>query len=85
LQEDIYDNLTEPSEEEEDMLDQAFGLTSTSRLGCQIFLNKSFDGMVVQLPSATRNFYVVRFVLFRKRFLSHPLRTRMDIYQSRTK
>ena len=41
------------------MLDQAFGLTSTSRLGCQIHLEKKYDGMVVTLPSATRNFYVV--------------------------
>jgi len=41
------------------MLDQAFGLTSTSRLGCQIKLNKKdHDDMVVKGPSATRNFYV---------------------------
>ncbi len=31
-----FDRLGEPSEEEEDMLDLAFGLTHTSRLGCQI-------------------------------------------------
>ena len=40
-------------------VDQAFGLTCTSRLGCQICLNKSHDNMEVTLPSATRNFYVV--------------------------
>lgn len=40
------------------MLDLVFGLTSTSRLGCQIILDKSHDGMTVQLPAATRNFYV---------------------------
>ena len=54
----VYNNLPEPSEEEEDMLDLAFGLTSTSRLGCQIILDKSHEGMTIQLPSATRNFYV---------------------------
>ena len=32
---DWYDRLDEPKEEEEDMLDLAFGLTHTSRLGCQ--------------------------------------------------
>ena len=35
----FFDNLPEPSEEEEDMLDLAFGLTHTSRLGCQIIIN----------------------------------------------
>lgn len=30
----IYDSLEEPCEEEEDLLDLAFGLTHTSRLGC---------------------------------------------------
>ena len=39
--------------------DQAFGLTGTSRLGCQICLEKKHDGMLVTLPKATRNFYVV--------------------------
>ena len=31
-----FDVLPKPEEEEEDMLDLAFGLTDTSRLGCQI-------------------------------------------------
>jgi len=59
LPEDIYDHLPDPSEDEEDMLDQAFGLTSTSRLGCQIKLNKKdHDNILIKIPSATRNFYV---------------------------
>jgi ferredoxin-2, mitochondrial len=37
------------------MLDLAFGLTETSRLGCQIKMNKDIDGIVVKLPSMTRN------------------------------
>ena len=59
MEETIYDNLPEPTEVEEDMLDQAFGLTSTSRLGCQIVLEEKHDGMIVKIPAATRNFYVV--------------------------
>ena len=55
LEQDIYDSLQEPSEEEEDMLDLAFGLTHTSRLGCQVILTKELDGMRIKLPSATRN------------------------------
>lgn len=37
------------------MLDLAFGLTETSRLGCQIKMSKEIDGIVVKLPSMTRN------------------------------
>ncbi|KAF6211874.1 hypothetical protein GE061_012390 [Apolygus lucorum] len=40
-----------PSEEENDMLDLAYGLTDTSRLGCQIQLSKQLDGLEVQLPA----------------------------------
>lgn len=50
-----YDKLDTASEAEEDMLDLAFGLTHTSRLGCQIIMSNDLDGLVVQLPSATRN------------------------------
>ena len=50
-----YGRLREASEEEEDMLDLAFNLTRTSRLGCQIVVTEELDGLVVQLPVATRN------------------------------
>jgi 2Fe-2S ferredoxin len=47
--------LAAPTEDEEDMLDLAFGLEKTSRLGCQIVITEALDGLVVRLPSATRN------------------------------
>ncbi|THH03251.1 hypothetical protein EW145_g6400 [Phellinidium pouzarii] len=53
-----YDLLPEPEDDENDMLDMAFGLTDTSRLGCQVKLRKELDGIVCTLPSATRNMYV---------------------------
>lgn len=53
-----FELLQEPLEEEEDMLDLAFGLTQTSRLGCQIIMTEELDGLVVKLPSATRNMMV---------------------------
>src|SRR5271165_1178861 len=53
-----YDRLAPPSEEEEDMLDFASGLTRTSRLGCQIVMDKNLDGMEVSLPSQVRNMAV---------------------------
>jgi 2Fe-2S ferredoxin len=50
-----YDMLSQPSEDEEDMLDLAFGLTSTSRLGCQIIMTKELDGLTLRVPDETRN------------------------------
>ena len=55
LEERIYNFLNEPLEEEEDMLDLAFNLTHTSRLGCQIILTKELDGIRIKIPFATRN------------------------------
>jgi len=53
---DIWiDRLPEPSEDEEDMLDLAAGLTRTSRLGCQIEITEALDGLVVRLPKNVRN------------------------------
>jgi ferredoxin, 2Fe-2S len=53
-----FERLNEPTEDEEDMLDLAFGLTHTSRLGCQIIMTEELDGLTVSLPSATRNMMV---------------------------
>lgn len=50
-----YDQLPEPSEEEEGMLDFALDATETSRLCCQIVLTEELDGLVVTLPNATLN------------------------------
>ena len=47
--------LAKASEDDEDMLDLAFGLEKTSRLGCQIVMSEALDGLVVRLPAATRN------------------------------
>lgn len=52
---EFYDMLKEPSEDEEDMLDLAFGLTPTSRLGCQITMTKELDGLTLTVPDETRN------------------------------
>ena len=52
---DWFRRLTPASEDEEDMLDLAFGLTKTSRLGCQITITEALDGLVVRLPASTRN------------------------------
>ena len=51
----FYDLLESPSEDEEDMLDLAFGLTLTSRLGCQIIVTDALDGLVLRVPKNSRN------------------------------
>ncbi|MBK9255147.1 MAG: 2Fe-2S iron-sulfur cluster binding domain-containing protein [Saprospiraceae bacterium] len=45
--------LDELSEDEENMLDQAFFVKSNSRLGCQIKITDSVDGLKVQLAPVT--------------------------------
>lgn len=44
--------LSTPTDDEEDMLDLAFGLEKTSRLGCQIVMTDALDGLTVRLPKA---------------------------------
>ena len=56
VQDPWFDRLLEPSADEEDMLDLAYGLTETSRLGCQITLTEALDGLVVLLPETGENF-----------------------------
>ena len=46
-----FELLKEATEDEEDMLDLAFGLTQTSRLGCQIIMTEELDGLVVYTPA----------------------------------
>ena len=53
---DWYDLLKEASEDEEDMLDLAFNLSNTSRLGCQIIITEELDGLTVQTPGGDTQF-----------------------------
>lgn len=48
----------EATDQEEDMIDQAFMPTPTSRLGCQLKLERKHDGLILELPKATRNMAV---------------------------
>lgn len=54
----VYAGLPEPTDEENDMLDLAFGLTETSRLGCQVKVGPNLEGARVTIPSVTRNMAV---------------------------
>ena len=52
---DWFDRLKGASEEEEDMLDLAVGVTRTSRLSCQIDLTPELDGLEVRIPPESRD------------------------------
>merc|ERR1712098_266337 len=45
----------EATDEELDMLDLAFGLTDTSRLGCQVCMTKDLDGITVKVPEGVND------------------------------
>lgn len=49
-QQKVIDQDNDKTDEEEDMLDLAFDLRDSSRLGCQIRLSKELDGLIVALP-----------------------------------
>jgi ferredoxin, 2Fe-2S len=49
-----YDSLPEPSEDEEDLLDRAWGLTAVSRLSCQAMV--ADEKLVIEIPRYTINY-----------------------------
>ncbi|XP_056145983.1 adrenodoxin-like [Lampris incognitus] len=55
LEQGVYDQLGHIVDEELDMLDLAYGLTDTSRLGCQVCLSKSLDGLTLQVPEGVND------------------------------
>ncbi|XP_022650848.1 adrenodoxin-like protein, mitochondrial isoform X2 [Varroa jacobsoni] len=55
---DFYHKVPAATEKEDDLLDLAPFLKENSRLGCQVILTKELDGIRLQLPMGTRNFYV---------------------------
>ena len=48
-----YDSLASPEEEEEDLLDRAWGLEPQSRLSCQAIVGK--DDLTVEIPRYSIN------------------------------
>ncbi|XP_036355365.1 2Fe-2S ferredoxin isoform X2 [Octopus sinensis] len=50
----IY-NAELPSDEEQDLLDMAYGLTDTSRLGCQVYVTEDMDGVEIKIPTETND------------------------------
>jgi ferredoxin len=52
---DWFAKLVPASEDEEDMLDLAADVASTSRLSCQIELTDALDGLTVAIPAESRD------------------------------
>lgn len=55
IDKDWFDKLPRAVEDEEDMLDLASGARRTSRLSCQIILKPELDGLVIHIPTESRN------------------------------
>lgn len=52
----IYDSLpNKPTDEEMDMLDLAYDLADTSRLGCQVILTEDMDNLEVNVPATVND------------------------------
>ena len=52
---DDFAKLPPASEDEEDMLDFAYGVSRTSRLACQICLGETLDRLEVRMPGGSAN------------------------------
>ena len=50
-----FERLVPASDDEEDMLDLAAGVTRTSRLSCQIELTPELDGLTVHIPGESHD------------------------------
>ncbi len=50
-----FARLPAASDDEEDMLDLAAGVSRTSRLACQITLSEAMDGLELRIPGESRN------------------------------
>ena len=55
VERDWFAALPDATEEEEDMLDLAYGVRPTSRLACQIVLEEELDGLTVAIPAEARD------------------------------
>lgn len=61
LDEKTLKKIPEAGEEEEDLLQVAFGRKANSRLGCQVKVTEHMDGSIITIPSQTRNIDVKKF------------------------
>ena len=50
-----FERLPPASEEEDDLLDLAWGVMRTSRLACQIMLSEELDTLTVRMPGGFHN------------------------------
>eukprot|EP01079_Euglenida_sp_SAG-EU17-18_P005746 gene5746-5680_t len=54
---DWMEQVGQPDESEQDMIDLAHEPQPTSRLGCQIQLHKGLNGLVIRLPPGANNMF----------------------------
>mmetsp|Transcript_29835 Transcript_29835/g.60990 ORF Transcript_29835/g.60990 Transcript_29835/m.60990 type:complete len:205 (+) Transcript_29835:91-705(+) len=57
LDDKLFAVVGPPCEAEQDMLDLAFGITDTSRLGCQLTISEEFEGTTISIPEGVNNLF----------------------------
>lgn len=55
MDENLLKKIPPARDEEEDVLQAAFGRKANSRLGCQVKVTKDFEGTIIIIPKQTRN------------------------------
>ena len=55
VEDNWFQILPRLSVDETDMLELAYGLTPTSRLGCQITVTEELDGLILSVPSNSKS------------------------------
>lgn len=53
--ESTYKSIGPVSDDEQDLIDRAAGVTDTSRLGCQVRVSKVLQGARIRIPSEFNN------------------------------
>lgn len=70
LDSENYKTLPPPVEEENDMLDLAYGLTDTSRLACQIFVEPRMKDWLFVVPKVNRSLEKISLSFESREFLT---------------
>ena len=55
IKKELFETLKKPNEDELDLIDLVFCSKDTSRLGCQVLVNRDFEGTEIHIPETVVN------------------------------